>query len=788
MISMKTMASMALCLLTCLLGVNATSGGTARACTNDYEGWGWTAPDMSMDDVIIQYWCGSNAQANANHYWNSLQLGETGDYWGDLAAGEGGVNCGNPNTHLIRLYNGAAAMDAVYAHMDNTTLNQSWRYNWLVDLVHPYSGAGYKATCDCCGIVASNPTPFGATKLHYVFFWQRSAPGRASTLIHEAVHDFEGHLDDDECAAGGSCDTKFGDSNAQTWQIIYLDHAIGTYWKASDGELDVINYGDDVCGYRPFLTEEVRYNAIWLANTKFDNNFHETGSPRPSGLGYVAQTGPLWKYGGWEYASDKNLGARWKCESVCDPADYLPGGAAACNEEYQSGNYLVNSGNHQRCLAANAGVAAGVTPSERVQLVNQFNSGKQKCIPGVSSEYLFEYCEDRYTEAANVAELEASWDIPDQPGYFDSGAALMACTRTYCESVFTETWVQPAREACYEWSDAEYGCMDAVCGSLDELGSDPGEESLPYFGAVQCRRHFIDNDGNAYGYFDHQSADDKCERNYIACRNAAAHQDWLDGKALGECNLTLTFPGAGLGPSGIANYDVFASSIVGTVSLGTFKDFTTAALVDDCMAGKQLCEKLRELAARVSADFIAVSDVPARIQLLADLPDPPPYESYANAVDDNMLGVAAVAASPAEATESFSQYDAARKLGETPEMLHSMSKALGKPTFFAVFGTQDLAPVFGASTVAAYGDQSGLAEIVALDSDTAAQTAALAPLADARLTRERVESVETAMLVAQAFNNLGETNFYEFIQSVNAATTHADLEFVLDELGVMLNP
>ena len=768
--------------------IASTPAPAQAACTPDYAAWGWLEGAESMDDVMIAHWCGADAAVNAQHYWDSLQLGEEGEYWNNQAALEGGLNCSNPNTHLIRLYNAAAAIDATYANLTNQTLphQASFALNWLAYFVHPRSQDGYTATCTCCGSPpctqctkrATNPSSSGSpTQLHYAFFWNLQAPVRGSTLVHEATHEDVHHLSDDACAAGGSCDDKYGNYNAQTVQMNFLDRAIRAYQKnPSTGELRVANYGEERCGYLPFMSPAARVQASDTIRTKLDLHFETGGTFGPPGMTFYASTEDLWDYDGNTWLVDTWENAFWRCDNLCQPGDYLPGGKHACNEDYQVGNAAINQVNYAACTTAQSSIQAGVTPSQWAQAQQAFFIANKDCIPGVSDAYLKQYCGGLSAGASNVGQIEAGWELPDQPGYFDSGEALTSCVRTYCDQKFSPTWINQARAACYEWDDPGYGCLDELCGDLETLKASKGASSLEYFLGVQCRRHYIENDGNSFAYFTEQEEDDSCIRRFVDCKNRKAFDTWVAARAAGTCSLAS--PGTtGWTASSEGRYQIAAARVVGSLSdWAAYQGMFESAKIDDCMALLNMCESSRELLAKISAEVVAGSSRPYNISTLLDKPNPSPWARYRSPVEANMRGLALLAVSSSTGGP-FTAREAAHRLASSPEMQHALSLALGKENFFAGFGTRDLEPIFGTEALTRYASAA-----VTIEASAEAKVKeALTRLADFKKTRERCESKATADLLSAAAAKLTQAQLFGLVKSLANASSAAELEAALDQ-------
>jgi hypothetical protein len=764
--------------LVALLHVLLAVPGSVHAQQCDFSQNGWMDPVTSMDNDIIKYWCSgapASTSANVQYYWDSLYLGED-DYW------EQPLDCADPNQHYIRLLNAAAALQAIFRSLQNTSRpsQSAWAYNYLDDFVWPHSTNSYTADCDY-DTIASNPDwpSTGSTILHYQFFWKRSAPIRASTLVHEATHDDVGHESDDSCPRGGSCDVMYGLYNAQTMQINSLDQMVRAYQKNfATNELEVANLGSDTCGFLPFLSPAARVEASTLIRDKIDNNFTSSAFG-PPGMCYQYTSDPKQKYGDYKWLVDGEgyEHARWDCAKICKLADFMPNGAKACNEQWQTGNTAVNQANYATCTDANAKVAAGLTPQQYTKAVLDFYWALKPCIPGVSDAYLTQYCSGLSASASNVTSIEAGWTLPDQVGYFDSDAAMVDCQRTYCDQKFQASWVTTARTACYEWDDPGFGCMKEMCGDLAALKTSYGDTSKEYFMAVQCRRHYFENGGDTQAYVDQQQVEDVCKKVYVECKNSEAYAAWAKGKGAGTCSLFV----AGLPVPSAGQYNLAALADMDSMDYTTFNASHATAPIDKCVSAQKLCEAARALAAKLVSETILASKQPYAISSLLNKPNPSPYTTYRSPIDANMRGLAEVAAG-SQMRRAVTPKAARRFLAATPEMLHSLSLGMGKNNFFATFGTKNLERVFGAAALTKYAG----AQIKIDDSADAALKTALQNADAFRKTRERCESQATSDLLATAAGKLTRAQLYGFMQAITKADSAAQLDAALDQIGAAI--
>ncbi|MFH1809691.1 MAG: hypothetical protein ABIJ09_13170 [Pseudomonadota bacterium] len=755
----------------------------AAACVNDYDAWGWLRSWETQDDALTPLWC--TTQAGIDGYWNALHLGdEDGTDWNGAAEG----NSCNPDTHFSRVMNGAAMMDQVYYHLMSPTIGQNqYAYYWLANHVAPHSAKGYKADCGFDPTAAFNTiathwsgssTP---TDLHYMFFWLLTANERAGTLIHECVHDWSGHIDAAQCSGmcGNSCDLSFGGSNAQTFESVYLDHSISTYRRApGSDQLDVAHLGDllgtgaPVCGYIPLLSPETREAAIGTLNWKLDSCFAVEGNPAPPTAEFTWASDPFWEYGNFEYSYDKMVGARWNCDEICNAAEW----GSMCDAAAQPGNPAINSSNQALCNNVNGQLHTGVTPQQRASLQAQFNAQKKACVPGYSDTYLDSYCSTVSGSAADVAAIESSWNLADQPGAFDSGEVMTDCIQSYCQAHFLSQWAIDGRAACYEWDDS-LGCLDAICGSLDALTADYGATSAEYFLAVQCRRHFIDNNGDASSYLDALQNQRHCDRVYTDCRNASAREDWLAAQALGGCSLVVDGVATTTGTYGLHGI----ASIQNYPSYGRFSVPFAQVQLDGCVAKRQSCEATEALLHKIVAEMLTITRVPYGIERLENLPDPPPYD-YQNEVFHNVRQLATIAVAPPDPNSGFAPDQAIERLRHVPEANQALSIALGQQLYFAALGADSArASVFGAAKIHAFED----AEIPLDATESRAQATFREQLMAGKATREKLGSNAAMTLYDRAVATDMEA-FFSFLKALQTATSIDEVDAAYDALDLAI--
>ena len=753
-------------------------------CTPDYAGWGMIDSTTSMDGVAKAFLCNSaDPDALLAYYWDRLHLGESGDYWPAQAILEGFGCGGGSNGALTRLIDAAAGIDMVWNALHSTTLGQApWAYQFM-DFLYNYGHEGFEAeACTNDDVVAANPY-FGATKLHYKFFFTYDVFTRAGTLIHEVSHEFVSHADP-ECGAScignggkGSCDEAYGLKNAQTWDIRFLDQAVQSYRRdGGSPDLKVRNYGNDVCGWIPLLSEQARLSSASLVKWKLDQCFNNMFlmDTLPMSVGVFPSSNAGSSYGGWQYTVDQYYQARWVCGKVCDPAEHVwPDGVDSCNSDWQPGNYDINNKNRAMCEAANAKVDAGVTPAQLDMLRKSLNY--YQCLAGISDSYVAGYCEDLEAKVADVPALEAAWNLPDVPGSFDSGEALGGCVRTYCQSNFDPAWVSAARQACYEWDGDSLGCLASVCPSMSETKAQYGADSREYFRAIQCVRHFVENAGDPAGY---KAPDDICGKEYFDCREVEAFNAWMDGKAVGKCGLMTADATAPAAPVSIGRWELgVLADLKSAPSYATFHTQHYASVIDSCMIGEATCEAMRDILHGLAAKMVTVSKIPLGILQDHSLPDPAPDQAY-RGVDANVRALASIVAGRVQ-DPTLDAVQAVRRLGRNAEANWSMSRGIGAQAWFALMGDKGAADVFGktmAQTLAG-------SEFPVTTAASPEQQQQMAGLQAGRTVRLRVESFETVALFQTAASSALQSDLFTYVQAVVGASTVEGIDAALDALA-----
>ncbi|HSE42273.1 MAG TPA: hypothetical protein VLH08_16025, partial [Acidobacteriota bacterium] len=405
----------------------------------------------SFDPKWTAMWCSD--QPMIDTLWYGLSLDETGDSWDE---GWGYEDVCNNNLFLSRLFNAGfivREVQKISKHFgephDGTQYlpNHDW---W--NFVKAREDDGYEPMC-CNGEtkLATHYCCATSTDLCIKWAFKRAAAPRSSTLVHEATHEDVGHIDDDDCPKGGSCDTFYGDYNATTMQINYLYDGVSAYLiETVNNQVQrqisqFTSGGKEMCKFISLLENDERNAQLTLAKEKLDNNF-AYGAVFPD-------LGPT-----WDIVDDK-FGTPWECKS-CKLAEYTftPGvDNKACNEVVNSANAAVNDAMQNACTQFNQNIDNSPGAEGYAQIYGEFYSKTtNKCLP-YDQAALDQYCEDQQAKAKTVDDLDPYGWLSDY-GYNEE----FNCAADFCQERFQETWSNHAGDP--NWDDP-LGCLDLLCGN-----------------------------------------------------------------------------------------------------------------------------------------------------------------------------------------------------------------------------------------------------------------------------------------------------------------------------------
>ena len=799
----------ALCTLTLCTLALAPRLARADACppnSSDFNVWGWLQGSASGDDWMTDVVCESAATRNAakDLVVSHLGLDENWDYWEDIIPDV--ASC-NPNSWAARTVNGGYGVEYIGINRDNDTFthtatptgilpNGTAVTRWLTQYVDLYvSEEGYDWEClgdddDPGGadgyLYASNPSSNSACTFYFPWFWNKTVMDRASTVVHEATHEFKDHIDDDQCPNGASCDGSFMGANAQTFQIIFDAQSLDAYQREEGSrELKVVNFGGEVCGYLPLLPDAERFSQSNVMKNKLQNCFKNTPAQSawptatfidavPAGSTYDKAQQP----GGTAaaaYRIDMANQAVWPCQKVCKTSDFNwnpngGGGPRACNETWQPGNAARNSANREHCLQLNIQVNAGVTPAERSNLLAQANNTMQPCIPGVSDAYLNQVCTQISAGATDVDDIETAWPLPDNVGYgYDAEESIRACQTTFCRHQPLGQWNEDAFGACFEWDDPA-GCMPLACGDLESIANAKGRDSFEYLNALVCRASELGRNIDSL-----EAEEPICDRTFDECLIREQYLPlWEAQLAGGECwsesvqNLNDLLH---IGPR----------LAIGTMDARRYiaADRSVGLLRSECVLKKQECDALQAALAALHAKLAGMKAGGRPDWRIPPLPQP--WEGLEGRYDREVLGEAVAVGldlmQPGIAGAGpLSRNTRLMKMVNRPEARVAMAELVGQDLYMSTGGARFAQGTFAPDRIAQYSGPAADHDTLGLDTEGFEdEIGALQTLAT------RVESREWQALIAQA-GQLDGATYYSHLEGLLNATDGQELLAAHDEL------
>ena len=697
------------------LGLTGLTGLTGPALADNcppsvaaFDTWTWLPGSTSGDNWMTNIVCASNATRAAAKALvvANMGLGANWDYWDEIIPT---VDDCNPDTWGARVVNGGYAVEYVGINRDNDTFshwatptgilpNGTAVTHWLTQYVALYiAEEGYNWQClasmDLGGpsdgfTYASNPNSNSACSLYYPWFWNKTVTDRASTIVHEATHEFSPHISNSACGNGGSCDDVFMNANAQSFQIIFDAQSVDAYQRESGSrELKVVGYGNGVCGYLPLLPDAERFSQVQVMQSKLGSVFQTvpTQASWPTAAFIDNVAGTIYDIAaqpngaaGQAYRIDVTNQAMWPCNQVCNAADFTfnsggPSGARACNEDYQAANAGRNAANRQRCNDLNAQVAAGVTPAERSGLLAQANNGMQACMSGISDEYIARVCDDAMIGADHVQDIESAWSIPEDMGYgYDAEESIRACQGRFCRRQPLGSWNEDAFAICYEWDDPA-GCMELACGDLSAIEAAKGRDSFEYLNALVCRAAELGRDVESL-----DKTEEICEQVFDEC-------------LVREQLLPLWLAQLEDGPCWSENLQSFADPLfvahrrsIGNLSVERFTaaDRGPRLLSSACLMKEQECEAMQAALAALHAKLAGIKATERPKWRQPPLPDP--WEMFEGRFDRELVGELSSIA------EELAQVGAARvPLSRNQRLMRTVNKTEARVAIAELVG-QDL--------------------------------------------------------------------------------------------------
>jgi hypothetical protein len=476
-----------------------------------------TTDGGSFDTVYLPLWVSS--QAAIDDLWNGLECEKC-----DWDEGWGFWDVGNLNFTLARLLNGAQVVWIVrqYAKHQGFGLWRSVTDIPDVDFTHGKWWdfvAGYGADEWTPGCSDSNGTHYQGTDEYNILqlggAYRSAAVTRASTLVHETVHQDVSHVDEDDCSPSSeSCDEKYGLYSSNTMQINFLHDAAVTY------ETEVVNANvvrkvaaiGDLCRWIPKFAP----NEVSQIVARADSVSHRFAVP----------AGPAWYELLKLEVALKHFEAQWPC-AHCDPDEWTfkPGvcGQKACIEAVNAQNAGVNAHNKAVCETYNASLTQSGSSEQTVaDAWHTLTLSTLSCLPpeaGAASAF----CEAEKQSASGVGDIDpCGWLDPT----YGKSVSKLDCVQEFCHDKWTATggW-RPGQDP--------YGCLDYICGG-EACGSSQGEQ--------QCSDEFFMAHGDPDFYIA-ACEFDGCKEKLVTCLLDLYKQgQWSYGDPLPDnCKLVADF-------------------------------------------------------------------------------------------------------------------------------------------------------------------------------------------------------------------------------------------------------
>ena len=446
-------------------------------------------PALSGDNAYLPRWCNDPI---VGRLWRGLSLDE--DLWNE---GWGYHDACNVDRFLARLF-GAAWLVREHQRIAKVFGGSYW-WDWL----RPLEDDGYEPKCsnDRPGLNATHFSGgFGellSTNLTVKWAYRMALAPRSSTLIHEATHAYEGHIDDGECPNEFSCDDSYGRNNANTNQINYMEELLRTYdvepiqtgleafVLVNDQDIQrrvtsfVDTSGNNMCQFIPLVDDTNRTRLISEADRRLRKNFRDLAPVFP-------------------YSTPADVDSRhnvpWQCDH-CDRGEYTYnidtwGQNRACNETVNSANIERNRHNRQVCDDFNTRILHAPGRQHYSTAVNWRNSELDFCASGGNHTDLRRYCASEQASAGHVRDI-------DERGFFTEFGFNdgVRCVREWCQTNFNDSWIAHSEDRNY--SDP-LGCVDAICAD-----------------DATCRHRFLRYRGDPrfYGQF----GVGRCANQYLSC-------------------------------------------------------------------------------------------------------------------------------------------------------------------------------------------------------------------------------------------------------------------------------
>jgi hypothetical protein len=451
--------------MTCILALRLVAiillatVGRAHACTDAREcstppsgaNPSGAVTDGTYDSVYVGNW--SSSQSAVSALWNGLDAEQC-----DWDEGWGFSHVGNTDYMLTRILNAAWVAKRISGYTKHPGFGLWRNVNGIVyynfgrwwEFISDYGADEWTPGCE-----SSNGEHFQGTDEYNVLHlggYNSTVVNRASTLVHETVHQDEGHVDEEDCSPDNvSCDLKYGIYNSNTMQVNFLHDALVTYetQTVNGTKLRKVSRSGNTCRWIPTFSSEERSQITARADACM-NRFAQS-----------AWSG--WKQALRDEVSVYRAQGEWNCPA-CSTAPYTfnPNQCTqtACNEVLNPANAGVNAQNRAACNLYNDKLddpGAGpdtIADAQHAQLL-----ASAACLPPTSTA-AGAYCVARLAVATHVDQL-------DPCGWLETvhGAEIDAigCAQEFCRRKFAAT----------PWAAGTdpFGCVDYLCGDESCSGS-----------------------------------------------------------------------------------------------------------------------------------------------------------------------------------------------------------------------------------------------------------------------------------------------------------------------------
>jgi hypothetical protein len=510
------LAALWLSLLAAARGAGACTD--APACTIPPSG---TLPNGavvggSFDTVYLPLWAFSDA--SIADLWDGLEADQC-----DWDEGWGFWDVSNLSFSLARLLNAAQTVWIVrqYAKHQGFGLWRSvsgipdadfTKGQWW-DFVAGYGGDEWTPGCKIKSNGEHVQTTDEYNVLHLGGAYLSAVLPRASTLVHETVHQDVGHITATLCnPSSKSCDMQYGQYNSNTMQINFLHDALVTFEMTSvNGQTvrQVVVVGD---------------TCRWIPKFAPDELTQITSRANGSMKRFATDAWPGWKTSLMNEVAAKQAEGVWPCVH-CDPQQWVfkPGTCAqkACNPTINVQNAGVNSHNQMACQTYNASLGgAGFTPQKAAAAQQTLTLSTLACLPP-EEDAARAFCDAQKQAASTVGDIDpCGWLEP----VYGKTVSKLDCVQEFC----LERW-----NATGGWRPGQdpFGCLDYLCGEDTACGDSAGKQECtdeffmahadPEFYVAGCRY-------------------DGCKAPEIACLLDLHKQgQWSYGDPIpGNCSLT----------------------------------------------------------------------------------------------------------------------------------------------------------------------------------------------------------------------------------------------------------